>query len=353
MAAEQEPSVQAWLRTLGLPAEAAGRAEAVVARHSVDATLMDFLSGEEGTRLLQAWREERMALGASAGRGLAARSQRQQKEAPATPERAKMGRQRLSAADRQVGAHYFFSGPTASQGSTPPPVRKAEPKSRRAAKQPSATSAAVVKATRSRSEEETIANNPGRLCEGVLKNFNAEKGYGFIASADAEGDVFVHRRDLPPEEASHTEREGQQGPARPGRSLVFELVYTGRDEKPQARSVKWTADKRFSGYVKSLGDEYGFISCELAQRVWGRDVYVARSQLPTDEHTKLLFSIVVNGKGQPQATEIECEEEAELESEEDTLKVLQARHLDDGRRADEPAASRAEEATSSRGVQRW
>lgn len=143
-------------------------------------------------------------------------------------------------------------------------------------------------------QQQVTAN---KRCEGALKNFNADKGYGFIASTCVEGDIFIHRSELP------------DGEPQVGRALEFDLMY--QEQKPQARNVVWAAEKRFIGYVKSLGDEYGFITCDESHRMYGRDVYVTRSQLPTlDQKKKLSFAILVNSKGQPQAADVLCEEES-------------------------------------------
>ncbi len=61
---------------------------------------------------------------------------------------------------------------------------------------------------------------------GVVKWFNGEKGYGFIARDDEEKDVFVHFTSIN-SEGFRTLREGQR--------VEFEVV--DGDKGPQAQNV--------------------------------------------------------------------------------------------------------------------
>jgi len=61
---------------------------------------------------------------------------------------------------------------------------------------------------------------------GVVKWFNGEKGYGFIARDDEEKDVFVHFSAIN-SEGFRTLREGQR--------VEFEVV--DGDKGPQAQNV--------------------------------------------------------------------------------------------------------------------
>ena len=61
---------------------------------------------------------------------------------------------------------------------------------------------------------------------GVVKWFNGEKGYGFIARDDGEKDVFVHFTAIKAE-GFRTLREGQR--------VEFEVV--DGDKGPQAQNV--------------------------------------------------------------------------------------------------------------------
>jgi CspA family cold shock protein len=65
------------------------------------------------------------------------------------------------------------------------------------------------------------------MATGVVKWFNAEKGYGFITVDDGDQDVFVHY--------SAIEMEGYRSLAE-GQHVAFE-VGTG-DKGPQAEAVR-------------------------------------------------------------------------------------------------------------------
>ncbi len=62
--------------------------------------------------------------------------------------------------------------------------------------------------------------------QGVVKWFNAEKGYGFITLDDGEGDVFVHFTAIQ-EDGFRTLDEGQR--------VSFDVVQGAKG--PQAQNV--------------------------------------------------------------------------------------------------------------------
>eukprot|EP00927_Polykrikos_kofoidii_P061525 TRINITY_DN56363_c0_g1_i1.p1 TRINITY_DN56363_c0_g1~~TRINITY_DN56363_c0_g1_i1.p1 ORF type:complete len:569 (-),score=97.58 TRINITY_DN56363_c0_g1_i1:152-1858(-) len=78
-------------------------------------------------------------------------------------------------------------------------------------------------------------------------------------------------------------------------------------------------DRRFRGTLKSVGEEYGFIECSEARRLFsGRDVYVATSQLTgivgaagddAWRYRDVTFQLTLNSRGQPQARNITWFEE--------------------------------------------
>lgn len=353
--------VQEWLTSLpGLPQESVRRAATLFEAHRIDVDFLDFLISGEGSCVLTAWRDRLEPPAAAPARKQSGLEQ--QKESP------KQGRQRIPAADRQVGHHYFHPSNRSSGIDAATQTPLAQPAKRRPAapaqgalkllnvekggpskvpagaanrlaavagrceatlnqeqlQAPSSgwAAAAMEEAAKAAARpskvrvgsgagprqegkqqqdcgvEKTTASlqeAAGPRCQGALKNFNAEKGYGFIASVSVEGDIFVHRSELP------------EGEPQAGRALEFELIY--REQKAQAKNVVWATGKRFVGCVKSLGEDYGFIACEEAHKMFGRDVYFIRSQFPVhhDGLKKLSFALLVN-KGHPQASEIVCED---------------------------------------------
>jgi len=138
------------------------------------------------------------------------------------------------------------------------------------------------------------------LEDGVLKSFNAERGFGFITGACLDSDIFVLRSELPCGDDCFE----------PGRPLRFMLTYNRRGQ-PQAKSVTWRTAERFKGCLKSLGEEYGFIDCPAARELFNRDVYIARIQLPKeviDEPSEMIsFRIALNSGGHPQAKDVVLE----------------------------------------------
>lgn len=62
--------------------------------------------------------------------------------------------------------------------------------------------------------------------QGIVKWFNAEKGYGFITRDDGEGDVFVHFTAIQ-EDGFRTLEEGQR--------VTFDVVQGAKG--PQAQNV--------------------------------------------------------------------------------------------------------------------
>jgi len=67
----------------------------------------------------------------------------------------------------------------------------------------------------------------GQKMQGRVKFWNSERGFGFIARDDENGDVFCHVRDLP---------EGMDELA-VGDLVSFELVH-GRDGRLAAKNVR-------------------------------------------------------------------------------------------------------------------
>ena len=64
-------------------------------------------------------------------------------------------------------------------------------------------------------------------CTGVVKWFDAKKGFGFIVSPEVDGDIFVHYTKI--------EMEGFRK-LEPGEQVTFDVVRNAED-KPQAENV--------------------------------------------------------------------------------------------------------------------
>ncbi|CAK9047536.1 unnamed protein product [Durusdinium trenchii] len=68
---------------------------------------------------------------------------------------------------------------------------------------------------------------------------------------------------------------------------------------------------RIKGFYETSGGGYGFIDCEAARLKYGRDVYLHSRQMGDAKVGELIsFTIVRNGKGEPQARNVMRAEEA-------------------------------------------
>jgi CspA family cold shock protein len=67
------------------------------------------------------------------------------------------------------------------------------------------------------------------MAEGIVKWFNAQKGFGFIAPVDGKNDAFVH--------ISAVERSGLTGLSE-GQKVSFELVPDRKSGKMSAENLK-------------------------------------------------------------------------------------------------------------------
>ena len=65
------------------------------------------------------------------------------------------------------------------------------------------------------------------MVDGVVKWFDAKKGYGFVVSPEVDGDVFVHYTKIQMEGFKKLET---------GEKVAFELIRS-TDGKPQADNV--------------------------------------------------------------------------------------------------------------------
>ncbi|CAJ1367261.1 unnamed protein product, partial [Effrenium voratum] len=118
---------------------------------------------------------------------------------------------------------------------------------------------------------------------GMVKNWNTERGFGFLRSEGMEKDVFFPRRELPVEFQSEANINGH--------SFTYELT-SAADGRPQARALQWMGGtvapqpsagienlgQRAAGQVKSFSAKggYGFISMLPT----GGDIFFAKRDLP-------------------------------------------------------------------------
>ncbi len=65
------------------------------------------------------------------------------------------------------------------------------------------------------------------MVDGVVKWFDAKKGYGFVVSPDVEGDVFIHYTKIQMEGFKKLET---------GEQVTFDVIRS-TDGKPQADNV--------------------------------------------------------------------------------------------------------------------
>ncbi len=65
------------------------------------------------------------------------------------------------------------------------------------------------------------------MVDGVVKWFDAKKGYGFVVSPEVEGDIFVHFTKIQMEGFKKLET---------GEKVAFELIRS-TEGKPQAENV--------------------------------------------------------------------------------------------------------------------
>lgn len=296
-----------------LDAERVPRWKELFSKHSVDAALLDALASAIGASILCAWRRHPLQPLRAVPHPCGAESL----DGDDSPDAAvledggaaadaprRLGRQKIPAADRRSGAHYFATATSRSPAATcvsPPPRIAARAESHRAAAARAAAPPTPEKVRRAQAAQSAPPTPEGQRSaqklEGVLRSFNQEKGYGFITSGQCDGDVFVRGADLPDD-------------CEAGQPLHFELFFNSRGQQ-QARHVARRELQRFVGVLKSLGEEYGFISCPEAHALAGRDVYVARGQLPLevleDPAEAISFEVAFNAKGQPQARDVEVE----------------------------------------------
>jgi CspA family cold shock protein len=136
---------------------------------------------------------------------------------------------------------------------------------------------------------------------GIVRWFDVERGFGFLAPEDGSPDVFVHASEIVGEGGPKVLREGQ----------AVEFEAGENDRGPQALRVRVTAEQAAGGAVGLLGTVnwyepakgYGFASPDGG----GPDIFVHSSAIVTggvvSDGQRVAF-IVVEGERGPQAAHV-------------------------------------------------
>jgi len=136
---------------------------------------------------------------------------------------------------------------------------------------------------------------------GIVRWFDAERGFGFLAPDDGSPDVFVHASEIVGEGGSKVLREGQ----------AVEFEAGKNDRGPQALRVRGSAGQAAGGAVGLLGTVnwyeptkgYGFASPDGG----GPDIFVHSSAIVTggvvSDGQRVAF-VVVEGERGPQAAHV-------------------------------------------------
>ena len=136
---------------------------------------------------------------------------------------------------------------------------------------------------------------------GIVRWFDAERGFGFLAPEDGSPDVFVHASEIVGDGGSKVLREGQ----------AVEFEAGENDRGPQALRVRVTAEQAAGGAVGLLGTVnwyepakgYGFASPDGG----GADIFVHSSAIVTggvvSDGQRVAF-VVVEGERGPQAAHV-------------------------------------------------
>src|SRR4029453_18178683 len=136
---------------------------------------------------------------------------------------------------------------------------------------------------------------------GIVRWFDAERGFGFLAPDDGSSDVVVHASEIVGDGGSKVLREGQ----------AVEFEAGKNDRGPQALRVRVTAEQAAGGAVGLLGTVnwyeptkgYGFASPDGG----GPDIFVHSSAIVTggvvSDGQRVAF-VVVEGERGPQAAHV-------------------------------------------------
>eukprot|EP00439_Symbiodinium_sp_Y106_P072851 s20_g13.t1 len=107
---------------------------------------------------------------------------------------------------------------------------------------------------------------------GVVKSFSPLKGWGFVTSEEAGGDLLLLKTEL----GGYCAQKGDQ--------VSFTVRETPKGLQAAGVKVISTQDGTYSffGVVKSYNENkgFGFLGCDAAMNIFGKDVFFMRSQVP-------------------------------------------------------------------------
>jgi len=137
----------------------------------------------------------------------------------------------------------------------------------------------------------------GSSMTGSVKNYDVNKGYGFLNSPGFPADIYFK----------------SQEPLQQGQQVAFTLRYT-KDGKPQANNLSpcMQGGEVLVGMIRSYNDQkgYGFISAQDSPQ----DVYFKKSDLPSDFQEmhgssvtgcQVQCTVKVTQDGKPQAQDLQ------------------------------------------------
>lgn len=144
-----------------------------------------------------------------------------------------------------------------------------------------------------------LGEMPGGSYAGAIKFFNAQKGWGFIECVQTQEiygkDIIVLKSDL------------AAGTAKAGDPVTFDLVQGPKG--PQAANVQQGGmPGEYRGVIKSFNPQkgFGFIECAQTQAIYGKDIIVLKTELPSgvvDTGHSVSFEVAQGPKG-PQAANV-------------------------------------------------
>jgi len=129
---------------------------------------------------------------------------------------------------------------------------------------------------------------------GVVKSFSPLKGWGFVTSEEAGGDLLLLKTEL----GGYCAQKGDQ--------VSFTVRETPKGLQAAGVKVISTQDGTYSffGVVKSYNENkgFGFLGCDAAMNIFGKDVFFMRSQVPQGLQTgaQVMFKAEQKERG-PQA----------------------------------------------------